>query len=92
MRKYGLALGCFFLGCVTSQVSSVFTVPKALASQPDRFEYFCFGYEKQGADIDARAKIAETRLKKAGEEGWELVSVVSMYNLEATYCLKRRLP
>ncbi len=91
MRNPGFALVCFLLGCVASQVS-VFSVPKALASQQDRFDYFCFGYEKDGSSVDARAKIAETRLKKAGEEGWELVSAVSMYNLEATYCLKRRLP
>ena len=92
MRKYGFALGCFFLGCVASQVSSVFTVPKALASQPDRFDYFCFGYEESSNfGVDKRTKIAETRLKRAGEEGWELASVVSIYD-GATYCLKRRLP
>lgn len=71
----------FALGCAAT---AVFSVPRAHARAPERWEYFCLH-----PWTASPAKLAE-KLSKAGAEGWELVGAAGATDI--IWCMKRPAP
>jgi len=83
----------FIIGCATGGIASQLVVPPAQAgTNPTRWDYYCAKGQGDVGDV----------LKKAGAEGWELVSTVASHydhqfddDLQADtyrYCFKRAIP
>lgn len=90
MKHRGFIAIIFLIGCATGSVASHLVVPSARAgTAATRWEHVCDRFD------DA---VLTEQLNKAGEEGWELVSVAPAHQTLArsvdayTACMKRALP
>jgi len=86
-----LFLSVFLIGCMTAFVAKELIIPPLHASNINakKWDYFCF--KEDGYNVQDEKKIEES-LKKAGTEGWELVTGTSRgSNQHVLYCFKRPL-
>jgi hypothetical protein len=88
MTQSGIALlivTAFVAGCVAAKL----IIPPAMAQPVPRWDYFCTTVEP-GAFGGARtwAAAIETISKKAGSEGWELITS----DASKVLCFKRPMP
>ena len=72
----------FLAGCAVGGASSQLVVPKANAQNVQRWHYFCF-------ETVADPEEVNTKVKKAGAEGWELATSISFPDASMLWCFKR---
>jgi hypothetical protein len=88
MKQHGVIAVIFVIGCAAGGVASQMVIPPVRAgTNPTRWEYLC---AESTSNLNGY-------LAKPGAEGWELVSVFSVEQVNETskrlaYCLKRPLP
>jgi len=93
LTRTGLVALVFLAGCAVGGASSQLVasqanaqgpaVPPAKSPQTQKWDYLCL-------DFDHRESITD-EAKKAGREGWEMVTVIQPLNRSVIWCFKRPL-